>query len=146
MLVPSMLRDNFVDDIVGDIFLVPFNRKKRFPEVFTTMNADVIECDNEYQVDLELPGFEKEDIKAELNHGYLTIHAVHTECREEKNERGNYIQKERYSGRCQRSFYVGEHVTQDEIDACFTNGLLKLRIPKKQISSSREQNKYIPIE
>lgn len=110
------------------------------------MNADVQEFDNHYQLELELPGYQKEDIQAELNDGYLTIKAEHNESKDEKDKDGKYIRRERYSGHVQRSFYVGEEVQQEDIHAGFENGILKLTIPKVESKPAVEEKKYIAIE
>lgn len=109
------------------------------------MKTDIKEKDNQYEIEIDLPGFKKEEINANLENGYLTINASKNEEREEKNESGVYIRRERYTGQCARSFYVGEAVQQQEIKAKFENGILHLVIPKKQ-ETKVEQKKYITIE
>ena len=96
-------------------------------------------------MDIELPGYKKEDVRAELNNGYLTISASKNENRDEKDEKGNYIRRERYSGSCSRSFYVGENVKQEDIHAKFEDGVLKLVVPKED-KKKVEEKKYIAIE
>ena len=147
MLLPDVFENNFVDDVFHNMFASPFgrNRDYGFSHAFAGMNTDIREYDDRYEMDLELPGFEKEDIHAELSDGYLQIQAQHKEEKEEKKD-GRYIRKERYLGTYQRSFYVGEEVTQEEIKARFENGILKLEIPKKEEAPVVEQNQYIPIE
>ena len=103
------------------------------------------EKDTEYEVDIDLPGFKKEDVKAELKDGYLTICAAKGTDREEKKEDGKYIRKERYSGNMSRSFYVGKNMTQEDIHAKFEDGILKLTVPKKEAKKVEEKN-YITIE
>lgn len=110
------------------------------------MNADVQEFEDHYQLDLELPGYQKEDIQAELKDGYLTIQAEHNENKEEKDKDGKYIRRERYSGHVQRSFYVGDAVEQGDIHATFENGILKLSVPKVENKPKIEEKKYIAIE
>ena len=95
---------------------------------------------------MELPGYKKEDVKAELKDGYLTITAKHEDNKDEKNEKGNYIRRERFYGQCSRSFYVGEDVTQQEIKAKFENGVLELTIPKKEEKPKVPEKQYIFIE
>ena len=94
---------------------------------------------------MELPGYAKEDIKADLKDGYLTITAHKNETKEEKDAKGNCIHKERYTGTCNRSFYVGEELTQEDIKAAFTDGVLKLQFPK-EVKKQEEQPKLITIE
>ena len=146
MLVPSIFNDNFVDDMFDEMFAMPFETSRKMMKQSPMMNTDIQEYDNEYQMNLELPGFQKEDIQAELRNGYLVISATHAETNDEKDKTGRFIRKERYSGQCQRSFYVGKQVTQDEIKASFENGVLKLIIPKKPEEQPVDQKKYIAIE
>ena len=109
------------------------------------MKTDVKEVENGYEVAMDLPGFKKEDISAKLENGYLTITASKGLDKDEKNEDGKYIRRERYSGSCSRSFYVGDGVTEEDIKARFEDGILKLDIPKKD-AEKIEQKKYISIE
>lgn len=110
------------------------------------MQTDVEETETGYEVSMNLPGFEKKDVKAELKEGYLTITASTSQNNDEKDKTGKYIRKERYSGTCSRSFYVGEDVTQQDIKARFENGVLKLSIPKKDAKPKVETPNYISIE
>lgn len=144
MLVPSIFEDNFVDSFFDDVFRFPFDtmQKSKVPG----MNVDVQEFDDRYQMDLELPGYAKEDIQADLKNGYLTISANHTENRDEKDDGGKYIRRERYYGQCQRSFFVGKELTEEDIKASFQDGILKLTIPKKDPKPAVEEKKYITIE
>ncbi|MGN0306862.1 MAG: Hsp20/alpha crystallin family protein, partial [Lachnospiraceae bacterium] len=94
---------------------------------------------------IELPGFNKEDISAELKDGYLTIKAQTDESNDQKDKEGRYIRRERYYGSCSRSFYVGDRITQEDIKAKFENGILKLHVPKKEREAVEEKS-YIAIE
>ncbi len=145
MLAPSIFRDNFVDDFFNDMVFSPFGYEQKGKRTMG-MNADVQEFEDGYQVDLELPGFKKEDLQAELKDGYLTISASHSESKDEKNKKGDYIRRERYTGQCSRSFYVGEGVTESDIKANFENGILKLEIPKKEAVPKVEEKKLIEIK
>ena len=143
MLMPSIFRDNLFDDFMTnpwrmDFFSTPTSGKQ-------LMSTDVKEQDGTYELDIELPGYKKEDVHAELNNGYLTISASKNENKDEKDEKGNYIRRERYSGSCSRSFYVGEQVKQEEIRAKFEDGILKLIVPKED-KKKIEEKKYISIE
>lgn len=145
MLVPGIFENNFVDDIFNDVFSVPFEFSKAGTKApVSSMNADVQEFEDKYRLDLELPGYKKEDIQAEVKDGYLTINAEHTDSREEKED-GKYIRKERFYGKCQRSFYVGDNLTHEDIQAKFENGILEVMIPKKEAKSEVEEHKYISI-
>ena len=96
------------------------------------MKTDIRETDTSYELDIDLPGFKKEDIQAHLKEGYLTITAQKGLERDQKEEKtGRYIRRERYSGSCSRSFYVGEHIREEDIDAKFENGILQISVPKK---------------
>lgn len=145
MLVPSIFENNFVDDIFNDVFSVPFGFSKGGAKApVSSMNADVQEFEDKYMLDLELPGYKKEDIQAEVKDGYLTINAEHSQSNEEKED-GKYIRRERFYGKCQRSFYVGDAVTHEDIQAKFENGILEITIPKKEAKPEVEEHKYISI-
>ena len=146
MLAPSIYNDfvsDFFDDF-GDVFRgMPSYVKNNSTY---NMRADVKEFDDHYLLDMELPGFNKEDIKAELKDGYLTISASHDEANDEKNDEGKYIRKERYYGECRRSFYVGNQIKKEDIKANFENGILKLNIPKVESKPEVEHDNFISIE
>lgn len=144
MLMPSIFGKNLFDDVFDDMFSTPFINNQTLNNQMI-MNSDIKEFNNKYQLDLELPGFNKEDIQAELKDGYLIVQAQHNESKEDKDENGRYIRKERYTGMCQRSFYVGEGIKQEDIHADFKNGILTLDIPKVEITKEIEDKKYIPI-
>ena len=139
MYMPSIFEDNFVDDVFDSMFSFPFQYKKAAGQ----MNTDISDCGDSYQIDIELPGFAKEDVKAELKDGYLTIAATKNETKESNEEQ--YIRRERYTGQCSRSYYVGDQVTKDDIEAKFDNGVLSLKVPKKEAIEKKEDN-YILIE
>ena len=135
MLIPTM-RNNVFDDFFNTPF---FTRTES-----NMMKTDIKEHDNCYDLTIDLPGVKKDDIKAELNDGYLTISAASDTSKDEKDENGKYICRERYSGSYSRSFYVGDAVTEQDISAKFENGTLKLTVPKKE-ALPEKQNKYISI-
>lgn len=110
------------------------------------MRTDVKESDNSYEMDIDLPGYKKEDIKAELKDGYLTISAERKADNEKKEENGTYLRRERYYGTCSRSFYVGEDVAIEDIKAKFEEGILKVSVPKKEQKPAVEESKYVAIE
>ena len=111
------------------------------------MKTDIKELDNGYELEIDLPGFKKDEIKAELNNGYLTVSAAKglDEDKEDKKT-GKYIRRERYAGACQRSYYVGEDITEEDIKASFEHGILTLFVPKKEAKPAVEEKKYISIE
>ena len=108
--------------------------------------TDIKELKDNYLLEIELPGFNKEDIKAEINNGYLIVTAAHNENKDEKDKEGKYIRKERYTGQFTRSFYIGDNITQEDIKGKFENGLLKLEVLKKEAKELAEEKKYIQIE
>ena len=111
------------------------------------MLTDIKESDKGYELEMDLPGFKKEEIQIELNNGYMTISAAKGLDEDEKDKKsGKYIRRERYTGSCQRSFYVGEDVTEEDIKAEFKHGILKLFVPKKEAKPAVEQKKYVSIE
>ena len=145
MLRPSIFGRNFVDDVFDDFFGAPFWGSTGSVNT-ATMSTDITENEGEYQVEMDLPGFAKEDVHAELKDGYLTISAQHVQNKDEKKDDGRVIRRERYQGLCQRSFYVGDAVTEEDIKAKFKDGVLTLMIPKKEKQPEVEQKKYIAIE
>lgn len=129
-----------MNDIFDDLFYDPFKN-------YTTVNAmrtDISEQGDHYLLDMELPGFQKENIQLELKDGYLYISANRDENSEEKDDAGHVIRRERYSGSCSRSFYVGD-VQREDIKASFDNGELKITIPKDTVKQV-EEKKYISID
>ena len=131
------LFDNMFDDMFRDPFFTNSNNTK-------LMKTDIQEKDNNYILDMDLPGYEKEDIKAQLKDGYLTITAQKNTSNDDKDEEGNYIRRERYCGKCSRSFYVGDSIKED-IKANFNNGILELTFPK-EVEQKAEEMKYITID
>lgn len=109
------------------------------------MKTDIRETDEGYELDIDLPGFKKDEIQAELKNGYLTVSAAKGLDKDEQNKKGEYIRRERYAGSMSRSFYVGEHLNEEDIKAKYEDGILKLSVPKKDVKEL-EQNKYIAIE
>lgn len=96
------------------------------------MKTDVREMDNAYEIDMDLPSFHREDVQVELQNGYLTVRAAKSVERSSSEKPGRYIRKERYSGQCSRSFYVGEQVQPEDVTAKFEDGILKLTFPKRE--------------
>ncbi len=139
MLLPSIFGEDLFDDWMMDF---PF----RGNGSANLMRTDVKETDNSYELDMDMPGFDKGDIKAELKNGYLTISASSNRNNDEKDKDGKYIRRERYTGSCSRSFYVGDDVKEEDIKAKFENGILKVTVPKKEEKPAVEENKYISIE
>ena len=137
MMIPKRRDFDLLDDMFGGVF---FNEGES-----KLMKTDIKEKKDEYIIDIDLPGYEKEGIKLNIQDGYLTVHAkVNKEEKDE--EKVKFVRKERYSGECSRSFYVGENVTENEIKAKFKNGTLTIEIPKKEEKKELPEKKYIPIE
>ncbi len=142
MLMPSI----FGETILDDFFDFPRGNRKKAYSSAAMMKTDITENDAEYELTMDLPGFSKEDVQAKLEDGYLSITASTSQNDDKQDANGNYIRRERYSGTCSRSFYVGENVTQEDIKAKFENGTLKLIVPKKEEVPKVEENKFIQIE
>jgi len=148
MLMPSIFRENLFDDW----FDFP-----EFPELDRTerklygrhadrlMKTDVHEHEDHYEVDIDLPGFAKEEITLELTNGYLTVSAAKGLDKDHNDDKGKLIRQERYAGAMQRSFYVGEGLTEEDVKASFKHGVLSLTIPKKDKKAVPEK-KTIAIE
>ena len=139
MLMPSIFTKDLFDD-----FFEP--RYHNYDRNLSLMRTDVKETGQGYELSMDLPGVKKDDLKAELKDGCLTISATTRQNNDEKDSEGKYIRRERYFGTFNRSFFVGENVTQDEIKAKFENGILTLQIPKKELANQVDENKYIAIE
>ncbi|MCD7894467.1 MAG: Hsp20/alpha crystallin family protein [Erysipelotrichaceae bacterium] len=147
MLMPSIFAESLFDEFM-DEFEKDFNSNKK-PRQNTNnyrglMRTDVKENDNSYELDIDLPGFKKEDIKISFDNGYLNI-AAKTSKSNEKDSNNKYIRQERFYGSMSRSFYVGEDVKKNEIRAKFEDGVLKLTVPK-QTEKRVEQNNFISID
>ena len=146
MLMPSIFGESLFDDFFDD-FARPARSAARYNTPTTNvMRTDVKEDENGYELHIELPGYQKEDVKAQLKDGYLTIHAEKKQNNDQKDEEGKFIRRERFYGSCSRSFYVGEGLTEEDIKAKFENGVLKIAVPKKEKAPAVEENKYIAIE
>ncbi len=140
-----MLLANRNYNLFDEMFRDPFFTRPFENSTTQIMKTDIHDKDGNYIIEMELPGYAKEDIKADLKDGYLTITASKNETKEEKDAKGNCIRKERYTGSCNRSFYVGENVTQDDIKAAFKDGILALQVPK-EVPKAIEEPKLITIE
>ena len=147
MLMPSIFGENLFDDWMD----FPFERELFGKNPLYGKNAknimktDVRELDDHYELDIDLPGFKKDEISAELKDGYLIISAAKGLDKDQKDKEGRMIRQERYAGSCSRSFYVGEGVTEQDIKGKFEDGILKLSVPKKD-AKKVEEKKTIAIE
>ena len=140
-----MLLANRNYNLFDEMFKDPFFTRSFENSSTQIMKTDIHDKDGNYIIEMELPGYAKEDIKADLKDGYLTITASKNETKEEKDAKGNCIRKERYTGTCNRCFYVGEQVTQDDIHAAFKDGVLSLQVPK-DMPKIEDAPKLITIE
>ena len=153
MLMPSIFGENLFDDFFNDF---PFYEDKDMKNVEKKlygkkanriMKTDIKEKEDGYEIEMDLPGFTKEEIKASLENGYLTISAAKGLDKDEKEkDSGHYIRKERYTGACERSFYVGDALKEEDIKGEFKHGILKLFVPKKEAKPAVEEKKYISIQ
>ena len=140
MLMPSIFGENLFNDDWMDFGFPEVDKALYGKHANNVMKTDVKETKYSYEVDIDLPGFKKDEISAQLDNGYLTISASKGLDKEEKNKEGKYIRKERYAGAMSRSFYVGENITQEDIKAKDEDGILRLSVPKKE-AKAVESNK-----
>lgn len=150
MMAPSIWTEDFFDDFMRNFPFYDDREVKRMEKKLygrrgkNVMKTDIQETDKDYILEMDLPGFSKDEVKVSLENGYLTISAAKGLNKDEKEKKnGRYIRRERYAGACQRSFYVGENISQDDISAEFKHGILKLFIPKKEPA---EEKTYITID
>ena len=149
MLMPSIFGENLFDD---DWMNFPFESDfwgKRNPlygkNAKNMMKTDIREHDNGYEIDIDLPGFKKDEISAQLEDGYLTISAEKSMEKDKENEKGKMLRQERYSGVMQRSFYIGDHLSEEDVKASYESGVLHIKFPKKEALKAPEK-KTILIE
>ena len=138
-----MLLSNVFSDMFDDMFPMTGTRA---PQGNGMMSCDVKEFADHYELDMELAGYRKEDIKAELKDGYLTIKAERHSDNTQNANQGRVVRSERFMGTCQRTFYVGDHVQRQDVSAAYEDGVLKLQIPKKVEQPKAEERKYIDIQ
>lgn len=149
MLMPSIFAENLFDEFFDDF---PMSRQFRNIDrqlygknAAREMKTDVHEHEDHYEVDIDLPGFKKDEITLSLEKGYLTVNAAKGLDKDETDKKGRMIRQERYAGSMQRSFYVGEALTEEDITARFENGVLSLNVPKREAKKLPEK-KVIMIE
>ena len=139
MMIPARRNGNGLD-IFDEVFADPFFGEKENK----IMKTDLKEKDGKYMLEIDVPGYDKEDIKIELNEGYLTVSAEKNEEKEDKDKHAKYLKRERFTGMCSRSYYVGENLKEEDIKASFKNGILTIEFPK-EAEKKVEEKKYIPI-
>ena len=151
MLMPRIFGESLFDDLMD--FRFPTEEEffgKRNP-LFgkhgkNLMKTDIREKDGSYELDIDLPGFKKDEVKAKLENGFLTISAEKGLDRDQKDKEGRFIRQERYAGAMSRSFYVGDFVKQEDITAKFEDGILRLSVPKQEMKKLENKDQYIAIE
>ncbi len=146
MLMPGVFGESLFDDLVDSMAMPTVSRGSyNGSAIHNAMRTDVKEIGDDYELDIELPGFKKENVNIQLKDGYLTIDASNTADNKENSNDGKYVRRERFCGSVSRSFYVGEDLSQDNIHAKFEDGVLKLTFPREQ-PRKVEEKKFIPIE
>ena len=140
MLYPNIFKGTVMDDLMNELMGYPcsLEKEKEVPETIGRMAADVKEYDDRYELDLELPGYKKEEVQVELEDGYLKVSAEHNEEKEKQDDGGKYIRKERHYGKLKRNFYVGNRIKADSVKAAFENGVLALTVQKEPETDSKE--------
>ena len=147
--MPSIFGESLFDDFMDDFAFPRFNHTDRVlygNNASNLMKTDVKETEDGYIVDIDLPGFKKDEIKLQLEKGYLTVSAAKNVNNDEKDKNGKYVRRERFAGNVRRSFYVGEKVKEEEIHPKFENGILTFQLPKENKNAVEEKKHYIAIE
>ncbi len=145
MLVPSIFGEDLFDDFMRFPTTRDFHKSVAEDWRRVLMKTDIKEVGENYELDVDLPGFSRDEMKLHLKEGYLTIEASRSENKDEKDENGRFLRRERYSGSCSRSFFVGKNLTQEDIHAKYEDGVLKVTFPK-EVKKEVEEKKYIAIE
>ena len=143
MMMPSIFGENLFDDFMDEFAFPDVDKALYGRHAKNLMKTDVKEKDDSYEVDMDLPGFKKDEIRMQLKDGYLTVSAAKGLNKDEKNKEGKYVRRERYAGSMSRSFYVGENITEKDIHAKYENGILSFWLPKDE--KKKIENNYISI-
>ena len=146
MLMPSIFGENLFDSFMDDFAFPSIDRALYGKQTNSLMKTDVKETAGGYVVEIDMPGFNKDEIRMQLDNGYLTVSAAKSMNRDEKNEQGNYVRRERYAGSMSRSFYVGDNVTEGDIHPKYENGILTFGLPKEEKQAIENKKRYIAIE
>ena len=148
-MMPSIFGENLFDEFFDDDFPMIPMRSIRNPlygkNAKNLMKTDVRETDNTYELDVDLPGFKKDEVQLDLKDGYLTISAAKGLDKDQEDKKGKYIRQERYAGACSRSFFVGEEIEPRDVSAKFEDGILRVSLPKK-VKKELPRNSTITIE
>lgn len=150
-MFPALMNDTMFSDLFNDPFFEGWRNMDRAAACDPNMSAgmmstDVRETDKGYMVDIDMPGFKKDDISLDLQNGYLTVSAHRNSSHEDKDDNGRWLRRERYAGSCSRSFYVGEDVKDSDIHASYKDGTLCLETPKPEAQQQVETKHQIAIE
>lgn len=150
-MFPALMNDTMFSDLFDDPFFEGWRNMDRAAACDPNMSAgmmstDVRETDKGYMVDIDMPGFKKDDISLDLQNGYLTVSAHRNSSHEDKDDNGRWLRRERYTGSCSRSFYVGEDVKDSDIHASHKDGTLCLEMPKPEAQQQVETKHHIAIE
>ena len=148
-MMPSIFGENLLDEFFDDDFPMIPMRSIRNPlygkNAKNLMKTDVRETDNTYELDIDLPGFKKDEVQLDLKDGYLTISAAKGLDKDQEDKKGKYIRQERYAGACSRSFFVGEGIEPRDVSAKFEDGILRVSLPKR-VKKELPRNSTIAIE
>ena len=147
MFTPKVFRDDVFEDLFGDLSreFRGIDRRLYGRHAEREMLTDVREHEDSYELEIDLPGFKKDQLQIELTDGTLTITASKGLDKDEKDHKGRLIRQERYAGVLRRSFYVGEEITPEDVTAKFEDGVLKLTVPKKQPVTEEPKKSLIHI-
>ncbi|HBA97414.1 MAG TPA: heat-shock protein Hsp20 [Lachnospiraceae bacterium] len=146
MMMPGIFGENLFDDFMEDFAFPSVDKTLYGTHAKNMMKTDVRETDAGYEIDIDLPGFKKDEIKMQLTDGYLTVSAAKMVNKEEKDKKGSYIRRERYAGNMSRSFYVGKNITENDIHPKYENGILTFTLPKDDKKVIEDKPRYISIE
>lgn len=148
-MLPSIFGENLFDEMFDDAFSLMPSFGTRDPlygkHAKNLMKTDVRETDTGYEIDVDLPGFKKDEVQVQVDNGYLTISAAKGLDKDEQDHKGRYIRRERYAGQCSRSFYVGSGIQPQDVHAKYEDGILRLSLPKGQ-AAQLPQNNTVSIE
>lgn len=136
---------DFFDDVMRDFGPRPGRSEAAAPKPYLQMRTDVKEKEDAFELAVELPGYKKDEVSAELKDGYLIIQAQKNEEKDEKADDGRYIRRERYTGRMSRRFFVGKKLKEEDVQAGFQDGVLTVTVPKETKLDRPEEKKLIPI-
>lgn len=149
MRINNIFGENLFDDFMNDFAFPAFpNAEKKLygKHANNLMKTDVRDAEGGYEVDIDLAGFKKDEIQLELEKGVLTVNAAKSFDKDEKDNEGSYVRRERYAGSMSRSFYVGEHVSEEDIHPKYENGILSFSVPKEEAKAIENKKHYISIE